>query len=87
MLEPDAAARVMVIIRKLFTAGTITLEQEKRLLTYIRRAQTEDAAFDAVDLMYAEGSAFPDDLGFRFRKTLYKVADPLAYVASQDWTV
>ena len=26
-------------------------------------------------------------LGFRFRKTLYKVADPLAYAASQDWTV
>ena len=26
-------------------------------------------------------------LGFRFRKTLYKVADPLALVAAQDWCV
>ena len=26
-------------------------------------------------------------LGFRFRKALYKVADPLAFVAAQDWCV
>jgi ribosomal protein S18 acetylase RimI-like enzyme len=26
-------------------------------------------------------------LGFRFKKTLYKVADPLALVAAQDWCV
>jgi ribosomal protein S18 acetylase RimI-like enzyme len=26
-------------------------------------------------------------IGFRFRKTLYKVADPLAFVAAHDWTV
>lgn len=26
-------------------------------------------------------------LGFRFKKTLYKVADPLAFAAAHDWTV
>jgi len=64
-MNKDEAAEVMVIIRKVFTASTITLEQEKRMLVLLRRAVSKDAALEAVDLMYNEGVRYPDGRDLR----------------------
>jgi hypothetical protein len=71
MIDKEAAARVMVIIRKVFPASGITLEQEKRFLPLIRKAQSEDAALEAIDVMFAEGVRYPT--GFDYRTALDRI--------------
>lgn len=67
MIDNDSAARVMVLIRKMFTGSTITLEQEKAMLRQIKKAATDDAAFEAVDMMANEGVRYPMPYDFRTR--------------------
>lgn len=65
MLEPNDKAAVMNVIRKVFTAATITIEQEKRILSTLSKASTKDVALDAVDRMWNEGVRYPTGLDIR----------------------
>lgn len=58
----DATAwvgNVYRIFTKVFTAKTFTIEQEKRFKDLFARALSEDAALDAIDLMFREGVTYP----------------------------
>ena len=59
MLNQAWVPSVFEIFRKVFNAGTFTLEQEKRLKAVFNRAPTEDIALEAIDLIYGEGVRYP----------------------------
>lgn len=93
-LEPNEAAEVMVTIRKVFTASTITIDQEKKFLAVLRRASSVKVADDAVDRMWNEGVKYPDgrDLRLALEAEERKTADqaPLDYgpgpfITFRDW--
>lgn len=50
---------VFEIFRKVFDAKSFTMEQEKRFKDLFDRAQDEDAALEAIDLMFQEGVRYP----------------------------
>jgi hypothetical protein len=64
------------ILAKVFNAKPFTIEQEKRLKAVLNRAQSKDAALEAVDLMWNEGVTYPS--GFHLRSALDRVHMRLA---------
>lgn len=63
---------VFEIFRKVFDAKPFTMEQEKRFKDLLDRAADEDAALEAIDLMFQEGVRYPT--GRDLREAVERVA-------------
>lgn len=86
--------RVYDTFRKVFNAKPFTLEQEKRIKGLFDRAPSEDAAFEAIDLMYQEGVVYPTGRDVReaiervgLKYALHEWAEPGSgpWISFRDW--
>lgn len=76
--------RTFEIFRKVFNAAPFTLEQEKRFKDILRRAASEEVAFDAIDLMFNEGVRYPT--GYDLRTAIDRVHQRGQFVSVESRT-